>query len=114
MANAVNVSLLNLIVTPDKYDGQWVRVLGFCSLAFEDQALWVSKEDLRYHISKNAIWLSIKATDELRKLDRKYVRVEGKFVQGKLGHLNRYSGTIEDITRIALQPAISNTSGLDD
>ncbi len=44
------VSLINLIATPEKYNGKWVRVIGVARFEFEGDALFLSKSDYDYKV----------------------------------------------------------------
>jgi hypothetical protein len=102
MKNLLFISLIHLIQNPEIYHQKQVRVVAFASMAFESKAIYVSKEDLDNAVTKNAIWLEASITEETRRMHRKYVIVEGSFSKDNLGHLQMYSGAIENITRIDL------------
>ena len=100
MIGILFISLLRLIQSPDEYHLATVRVIGFATLEFEGKALYINREDYENAITKNAIWLDVELTESVRKLDKKYVLVEGLFDKDKLGHLRMYSGTIKNIGRL--------------
>jgi hypothetical protein len=102
MAEITFISLIHLIQHPEMYHQRQVRVIGFASLEFEGKALYVSREDYENAITKNAVWLDIELTENVRKNHKKYVLVEGVFDQGNLGHLKLFSGSITNIKRIEL------------
>ena len=103
MQNPVDfVSLIRLIQAPEQYHEARVRVVGYGALGFERKAVYVSAEDLKHAVTKNAIWLSVQLTDEVLKLDKQYILVEGTFDKNNRGHLKMYSGAIRDIDRIVL------------
>lgn len=109
--NTIDVSLINLIATPDKYDGKVIRVIGVSNIEFEGTAIFLSKEDFLNMVTKNALWMSFneKAIDqsgkELSKYNGKYVLVEGVFRKNHHGHMGLFSGTIENITRFDPMPS---------
>lgn len=94
------VSLIRLIQVPEKYHGAKVRVVGFASVEFEHQALYVSRDDLRHAVTKNALWLDIPVTEEAKKLDGKCLLVEATFDMESRGHLGMCSGTLARATRV--------------
>jgi hypothetical protein len=96
------ISLIHLIQHPETYHEKPVRVIGFASLKFEGKALYVSREDYEKAITKNAVWLDIELTEDVKKLHGKYVLVEGVFDKDNLGHLKLFSGSIKNIGRIEL------------
>ena len=51
-----DVTIIQLLATPEKYDGQRIRVVGVGNLEFEGNAIYLSKEDLSYRIY-HAVWL---------------------------------------------------------
>lgn len=106
--NVVNTSLINLISTPQKFNGKSVRLIGVCELEFEGCGLYFSKDDYDYGISKNAVWIDIDEEsfsenyDSLKNMNGKYVIIEGVFESDDNGHLDMYSGSIGNITRFDL------------
>jgi hypothetical protein len=98
------VSLLQLIATPDAFDGKYVRVLGFVHIGHEATAIYLHREDSEHMLTKNGLWLEAsdaapEGSKEAQVQDR-YALVEGRFTAKKKGHRNLWSGSIEDITRM--------------
>ena len=102
MTEILFISLIHLIQHPSMYHLKQVRVVGFASLEFEGKALYVSREDYENAITKNAVWLDIDLTENIRKNHQKHMLVEGVFDQENLGHLKLFSGSITKINRIEL------------
>ncbi|MGA2703389.1 MAG: hypothetical protein ABSH35_20115 [Isosphaeraceae bacterium] len=100
MAEPEYISLIHLIQHPHRYHGRKVRVIGVVRLKFESKAVFVSAEDLKKAVTKNAIWLDVDLTEANQKLSGKHVLVEGVFDQENLGHLKLYSGAITKVTRL--------------
>ena len=75
------VSLLQLIANPSEYHGKLVRVIGFCRLEFEGDALYLHREDFEQGITKNAVWLNVgrEISKSRSNLSGGYVIVEGVF-----------------------------------
>ncbi len=48
-----HISLINLIATPERYHGKWVRVQGVANFEFEGNALFLHKED--YKLGKRTL-----------------------------------------------------------
>lgn len=119
MASEMSVSIIRLIADPDAYDGKKIRVEGYLHIRFENNALYLSKEDGDHLMGKNGLWISVDSSVELQAIkkgggfevpaegikyfDAKYVLLEGIFDKSKLGHLGAYSGTIANVTRIMEQ-----------
>jgi len=102
---AINVSIINLIATPEKYDGKLVRVTGVGRYEFESNALFLSEEDYENNITLNAVSLDYNydklkvKSHELDKMNGDYVAVEGVFNSNNCGWLlSPCSGTIEKVS----------------
>jgi len=91
------VSMIDLIANGAKYDGHLVQVGGFISLTWEDDALYLSKQDYAYQNTKNAIWIDIDEATEakLKKYDQRYGFVSGTFSAKQCGHMCLYHGSIK-------------------
>lgn len=78
---AKEVSLIQLMGNPEKFDGKTVRVIGFLRLELEANVLYLHREDFERLILPNGIWIEL--TDaQLRssqKLSDNYAVVEGRF-----------------------------------
>src|SRR5437016_4662724 len=51
-----SISLINLIATPEKYDGKLIQVQGVCAFEFEGEALYLTRDDWKYGSTRNAVW----------------------------------------------------------
>lgn len=100
-AQPVDVSMIQLIATPEKYQGQRVRILAFLRIEFEGNAVYLHKEDYEKAIYRNGLWIDLpKGTSSSKGLSNQYVLVEGVFDGNRKGHLDLWSGTIGDVTRL--------------
>lgn len=119
---AEDVSIVNLIATPERYDEKVVRIDGVMILEFEGDAIYMTKADAENHVFKNAISLvldypkfgipekepsdpeqlkqAISKAKMLKEMSGKYVLIEGIFDKDSRGHLGLFSGSIK-VTRIA-------------
>jgi hypothetical protein len=106
------LSIINLIATPEKYDGKKVRIVGYITLYFEGTALFLHKEDLDNVITKNAVWVDISrlAIDSLKKYNNHYVIIDGIFNSHMNGHMGVYSGSVKNITWLELWPPDTQTT----
>jgi hypothetical protein len=102
MAEMLFVSLIHILQNPEQYADKPVRVVGVASVKFEVTGLYVSQDDMRNAVTKNALWIEVPSNEETRKLSGKYVIVEGVFDPKRKGHLGMWSGTIKDVTRFEL------------
>ena len=117
-SDAIDVSLVNLIATPDKYDGKVVRVVGFLRYQFESQAIYLSEADAKRAVYRNSIWVSFsravsleapyqrRTPKSLVDIDGEYVELEGIFDANGRGHMSLWMGSLEDVSRASIQPKI--------
>jgi len=99
----INVSLIQLIANPKEYDGKFVRVGGFASFEFEGDAIYLHKDDMRYCLTKNGLWLDTGSLGK-QKFNGKYVSVEAIFNATSKGHMGLWSGSLQRISRMGLLP----------
>jgi hypothetical protein len=101
------VSVIDLIANAPAWHGKLVRVIGFCRLEFEGNALYLHKEDFDRSISKNGIWLELgwPVPDKYRALTDQYVLVEAVFDAEEQGHMGMFSGMLRDIRRLERWPS---------
>lgn len=97
------VSLVQLLASPEKYDGKRVTVIAFLRLTLEGNVLFAHKDDYDNFIYSDAIWVdpSPEMTTDKDELNLKYVRVEGTFHSGPRGRSTEIGG-IGDITRYSM------------
>ena len=99
-AEPTDVTLIQLIANPDKFDGKLVRVIGFLRLDFEGTVLYLHREDYENDL-RNGIWVD--ATLDLWKqektLNSNYVLVEGVFSSSFRGHMDMWCGSVSNIRR---------------
>ena len=100
-----NVSIVDLMSAPAKYDGKWIGVTGVLSVEPENNTLYLHKDDYVFAISENAVWLELKypVKQEWEKLQSKYVFVIGIFNANQHGHLGVFRGSITNIQEITLR-----------
>ena len=90
------MSLVQLLATPEKYEGKQIRVIGFLVFGFEGDSLWLHREDYENGIDGNGV--RVERTQEmaraLDKLNRNYVEIVGLFQEepmasgpGSVGHI---------------------------
>ena len=113
---AKDVTMIQLIADPEKYDGQLVRVIGVGNLEFEGNCISLSKEDLKYGVG-NSIWIELgeKAIsyEQAKNYNGEYVIIEGIFDKDYCGHMDMFCGSIKNISRYDLWDAYKYYSPLD-
>jgi len=98
------VSLIQLIANPEKYDGHMVLIEGYVNLEFEGNAVYLSKEDWKHRITKNALWIDIdNKNKDYQKFNGRYCLIVGTFESKNKGHMNSFNGEIRDIVRFEIQ-----------
>jgi hypothetical protein len=100
-----DVSLINVIASPEKYKGRKIRVIGYLNLEFEGNGIYLHKDDYENGIPKNGLWVEMSRDSiqlpQIKKCIKNYVLIEGTFdLSG--GHMGAFSGTIKDITRLEI------------
>src|SRR5437899_3349113 len=79
----VGVSVINLIATPERYDGKMISVVGFLAVESEDVRLYLNREDYQHEIGGNGIFIDAnkEVTKNLESKDLHYVVLLGIFKQ---------------------------------
>jgi hypothetical protein len=94
----LDISLIELIANPARFDGKQVRVTGYLVREFEGDAVYLHRDDYDHGIRRNGLWLTFsKDGADLRCKTLRYAFVQGKFVAKNRGHLGLWSGAIEGI-----------------
>ena len=104
---AQDVSLIQLIAQPEKFDGKRVRFIGFLRLEFEGNAVFLHREDFERAISRNGVWVNVPSdmTKQQRdEVNMHYVICVGVFRAGEHGHMGMYGGEISDVRRLQRWP----------
>jgi hypothetical protein len=105
----IPASMIQLIATPQRFDGKLVLVDGFLAMAREYPALFLHREDLENALLSNAVWVD--PTEQMGrdrdKINLRYVRLVGvfhAFRMGERGHNKIFgmSGGITDIKSCTL------------
>jgi hypothetical protein len=100
-----DVSLIQLIGQPERFDGKPIRFIGFLRIEFEGNAIYLHREDFDHGISKNGIWIDIPADMTKHQKDEvnmHYVICSGVFRAGDHGHMDMSSGAITSVRRLEL------------
>lgn len=112
---AKDVSMIQLIATPEKYDAQFVRVIGVGNLEFERNCISLSQEDLKYGVGNSiGIELGEKAIsyEEAQQYNGAYVIIEGFFDKDDCGHMDMFCGSIKNISRYELWDSYLTTHSM--
>ncbi len=109
---AEDVSLINLIATPERYDGRLVLVTGYVTVGLENMSICLMKVKLS---SKDCLWLNVdsgpyetledekrinKKMKVLNKFNGKIARLRARFDPHNKGHFGGWSGSLRDMVDI--------------
>lgn len=100
----VEVSMVHLLANPTEFHGKLIQVEGYLHVKFEDECLYLSKEDADFLNGKHGVWISY--GDQLRKrpdkqlvyFDCKRVSVIGIFDKDMTGHFEAAGGGLKNVT----------------
>jgi hypothetical protein len=104
-ATPERVSLIQLIATPEKFDGKLIHVVGVAIFSAEDSAIYINEMDSQQEIYKNGIAVDVKDRQTLKRkaqFNRHFVFVEGIFHADNKGRQDLFSGSIDNIERFEL------------
>ena len=87
------VSVTQLAVTPERYDGKLVRVTAKLHMKFEVTGL---------EYGEHKIWVQVEDFQNYSEYDSRTVQIEGTFNALNFGHLGMWDGAIEKIESIRL------------
>ena len=108
-AQRTTVSIIQLIASPEKYDGKVVRLEGVTNIEFEGNGIYLSKEHWKADVQSFAIWMDL--SEELEKgrkwLNGKYCIVEGTFHATDRGHMGLYMGSLSNISMFDVRESIT-------
>lgn len=100
-----NVSIVELIANPAKFDGKKIQLMGYIHFEFEGNGIYLHKEDQQFGLRRNGLWVEW-AERVTRSLDCQdtYALIEGTFRAAHRGHLGLWSGAVTDMTRCMKWP----------
>jgi hypothetical protein len=75
------VSIVQLIATPERFDGTLVSLIGFIHIGREQDLVYLGEQDFNHGLIENALWfhLSEEMGKDWRKVNRNYVRIVAVF-----------------------------------
>ncbi len=99
----IRCSIINLLASPESYDGKRIQVIGYARIRFEGNALFLSEEAAEHEVVENSVWLDFSGWSGDRKAlaerGNRYAIVVGTFSQSETGHLGGWFGGITGIER---------------
>ena len=105
----VDVSMTELIATPERYHGVKVRLTAVGNLDFEGNCISASKEAWENY-TNDRIWIELGEelalhAERLRRYNGEYVIIEGVFNMYDKGHFAMFQGALHNVTRYDLDDA---------
>ncbi|MEZ5465588.1 MAG: hypothetical protein R3F22_10275 [Lysobacteraceae bacterium] len=91
----IDVSMVQLLANPERYNGKPVSVIGYYNSGFELSALYLSKLDSDNDVNRNSVWVEGLGAYSA---DDGYAYVSGIFSQKVTGHLNGWSAGICNVS----------------
>jgi hypothetical protein len=109
----MHASIIQLIASPEKYDGKLVSVTGFIHIGREQDLLFLGQEDFIHALDENALWfhLSEEMGKDWEKLNGNYVSLIGIFSSKQEGPYGCPNGGIAVVKRFAVWSTPSNPIG---
>ena len=100
---AESVSLIQLIATPERYEGRLIQVVGFIRLQFEGNAIYLHREDYESGLTENGLWLDTRSCKTRPRssanFTKGYALVSARFTVTRRGHEDAYRGELYDVRR---------------
>jgi hypothetical protein len=93
----VNVSIVQLLVAPKKYEGKLVSVRGYVHLEFEGNAIYLHKDDYDHNIKANGLWVNVPQCEhpDGSTFQTGYADITGRFTAKFHGHMGLWPGSIQ-------------------
>lgn len=98
----INVGMLALLATPQRYNGKTIRTIGYLYLRSDGDALFFHQEDLEIPILKDSFSLELtpKQKQQFKGLNLTYVMVQGIVRSSGPDGPGLSSGTISHVTMV--------------
>ena len=92
-------SIIQLIATPEKFEGKFVVVTGYVNLEFEGNAIYLHRDDNENSLHRNGLWLDASSCKRRsgEKFSSGYALVIGRFTAKRHGHMSLWSGELQDV-----------------
>ena len=92
------VSLVNLLATPERYDGLPVAVSGYLSIGVHHVALFLHEHDARYFLSRNGVRIAEDGLNRSELPRNRYVMVRGVFEAARTSDF--FSGILRSVVEV--------------
>ena len=95
--DATRVSMVQLLATPERFDGRRVIVVGYLHRGFESSGLYLHREDHEFRLFTNGLWVNGGCGKSLE-YNGWYVGMAGTFDAKGHGHMGLWSAELDDVT----------------
>ncbi len=104
------VSIINLIANTFRFHDSVVKVIGHVRVSSRGTAIYLTKSDAEYDVTKNGLWLNLSEEQKTRvkEFDMKVCGVVGKFDANDQGPQGLWNGSFSEV--IAIGPLNKNKS----
>lgn len=85
------VSIVQLLSTPEKYEGKAITTIGYYRLGFEHSAIYLAQSDYEHDIWPNGLWVDSEMEIPTQ---NGYVIISGIFTSKLTGHFDGWPGGI--------------------
>ena len=109
----IHLSIVQLIATPERFDGKLVSVTGFLHVDRESALLFLAQSDRDHAIAEDAIsfHLNEQMGKDIKNLNENYVSLIGIFRAIRLGAYPCPNGTIDPVERYQVWSLLTNPAG---
>ncbi|KFN41341.1 hypothetical protein [Arenimonas oryziterrae] len=97
----INVSIIQLLATPEKFEGKLILVRGYVHFEFEGNGIYLHREDYEHGLTSNGLWVDARECSQFNGKSFKsgYAYVAGRFTARERGHMGMWSGEIQQVQR---------------
>jgi hypothetical protein len=101
LSEPLPVSLISLIANPSKYQGHYIRVVGYFRYEEGDATVYLSKDDAKHYNTKNCLWLYlVKKIKNPEKFDGTFAIIQGTFSSADKGRWQACAGSMKSVDRL--------------
>ncbi|HUJ30986.1 MAG TPA: hypothetical protein VLY23_06870 [Candidatus Acidoferrum sp.] len=99
--------MASLLGDPERYNGKFVRTVGFLCVEFEGNAVYLHEEDYAHGLTGNAFRLGLSQSQakQFKGLTLKYALIEGTVSAHPPDQTHTWAGDIESVRHVEAWPA---------
>lgn len=109
-AQIPNTSLVEVLANPKKFHGKTIKFHGVVNIAFEENAVYLSKEHRVHKVTSCGLWLELtpEISEKIKWSDGMYCYIEGVFDASNNGHMGLWRGSVSKISMVAVYEAVKH------